>query len=215
MLSSPKLCAKRRLQICLKCGIVIMIFGIYFVILLRESIAALEVTNKQTSAAVSSINNIEQQQYEGNRKHHRKSSGQYPNHLQQILLALNRSILATNKTNHHHRFKYKRHHHQLEIPPPPPPPFPSTTINPIYEYSDELNAAAEKDFAERQSRLWEACSRYNMVGTHPPNAWEFFISPGHSLTWCNVFKAASSTWMYYFNILGLSLKKKSKKKNQK
>lgn len=44
---STKLCAKRRFQICLKCLIIIMVFGIYFIILLRESIAALEVTNRQ------------------------------------------------------------------------------------------------------------------------------------------------------------------------
>lgn len=163
-----------------------------------------------------------QQQYENNRKHHRKSPGQYPNQLKN-----NRSIVPSSaninvNAQPHHRFKYKRHHqqqqnhhHQSEHKPAetthpsqqptPPPPTTPTTINPIYEYSDELNAAAEMDFSERQSRLWEACSRNNMVGTHPPNAWEFFISPGHSLTWCNVFKAASSTWMYYFNILGLRM----------
>lgn len=88
------------------------------------------------------------------------------------------------------------------LPPQIPPSAVPTTVNPIYEYSDELNAAAEHDFTERQSRLWDACNRNNMIGTHSPNAWEFFISSGHSLAWCNVFKAASSTWMYYFNILG-------------
>lgn len=75
-----------------------------------------------------------------------------------------------------------------------------TTVNPIYEYSDEINAAAEHDFAERQAKLWEVCAKYNFERT--PNAWEFFISPGHNLAWCNVFKAGSSTWIYYFNILG-------------
>lgn len=77
-----------------------------------------------------------------------------------------------------------------------------TTVNPIYEYSDEINAAAEHDFAERQAKLWDVCVKYNFGRT--PNAWEFFISPGHNLAWCNVFKAGSSTWLYYFNILGES-----------
>lgn len=77
-----------------------------------------------------------------------------------------------------------------------------TTLNPIYEYSEELNAAAEQDFNERRKRLWDVCERINFVGRYPPNAWEFFISPGHGIAWCNIFKAASSTWMYYFNILG-------------
>ncbi|XP_046393316.1 carbohydrate sulfotransferase 11-like [Ischnura elegans] len=34
-----------------------------------------------------------------------------------------------------------------------------------------------------------------------PNAWEFFIDERHRLVWCNVFKAASSSWMYNFNLL--------------
>lgn len=77
-----------------------------------------------------------------------------------------------------------------------------TTINPIYEYSEEENAAAEHDFNQRKSRLIDTCAKLDIYEKQPPNAWEFFISPGHGLAWCNVFKAASSTWMYYFNILG-------------
>jgi chondroitin 4-sulfotransferase 11 len=46
-----------------------------------------------------------------------------------------------------------------------------------------------------------------MANKLSPNAWEFFISPGHGIAWCNVFKAASTTWMYYMNILaGYDLK---------
>lgn len=36
---------------------------------------------------------------------------------------------------------------------------------------------------------------------HRPNAWEFLVNRQHHLIWCNVFKAASSSWMYNFNIL--------------
>lgn len=78
----------------------------------------------------------------------------------------------------------------------------STTLNPVYEYSEEINAQAEHDFNERRKHLRDVCERHKLAGKLTPNAWEFFISPGHGLTWCNVFKAASSTWMYYFNILG-------------
>lgn len=78
----------------------------------------------------------------------------------------------------------------------------STTLNPVYEYSEEINAQAERDFNERRQHLWEVCERSKIVGKFSPNAWEFFLSPGHGLAWCNVFKAASTTWMYYFNILG-------------
>lgn len=80
----------------------------------------------------------------------------------------------------------------------------STTVNPIYEYSEEKNALAEHDFERRRDHLWRMCSKYEFIDRYPPNAWEFFISPGHGIAWCNVFKAASSTWMYYFNILGKS-----------
>lgn len=76
------------------------------------------------------------------------------------------------------------------------------TVNPIYEYSDEMNAATMLEMAQRQTHLWEACAKLDLIGRHTPNAWEFVLSPGHSLSWCNVFKAASSTWLYYFNILG-------------
>lgn len=79
----------------------------------------------------------------------------------------------------------------------------SSTVNPIYEYSEELNTAAEMQFNERKAKLWDECVKHNIIGKYPPNAWEFFISPGHGITWCNIFKAASSTWMYYFNILGM------------
>lgn len=78
----------------------------------------------------------------------------------------------------------------------------SSTLNPVYEYSEEINAQAEKDFNERRQHLWKVCERSKALKDLSPNAWEFFISPGHGLAWCNVFKAASTTWMYYFNILG-------------
>ncbi|XP_072385912.1 carbohydrate sulfotransferase 11-like [Diabrotica undecimpunctata] len=48
---------------------------------------------------------------------------------------------------------------------------------------------------------------------HRPNSWEFLVDNKHHLIWCNVFKAASTSWMYNFNILaGYSPKflKKSK-----
>lgn len=36
---------------------------------------------------------------------------------------------------------------------------------------------------------------------HRPNPWEFLISNKYHLVWCNVFKAASTSWMYNFNLL--------------
>lgn len=36
---------------------------------------------------------------------------------------------------------------------------------------------------------------------HRPNPWEFLINNKYHLVWCNVFKAASTSWMYNFNLL--------------
>ena len=33
------------------------------------------------------------------------------------------------------------------------------------------------------------------------NPWEYLLDAPHNLAWCNVFKAASSSWMWIFNIL--------------
>lgn len=33
------------------------------------------------------------------------------------------------------------------------------------------------------------------------NAWEFLVNRQYGLVWCNVFKAASSSWMWNFNLL--------------
>ena len=79
-----------------------------------------------------------------------------------------------------------------------------STPNPIYEYSEEISAIAEHNFAERRQTLADGCAKWQLADKYPPNAWEFFISPGHGLAWCNIFKAASSAWLYNFNILGKS-----------
>lgn len=36
---------------------------------------------------------------------------------------------------------------------------------------------------------------------HKANPWEFLINKKYHLVWCNVFKAASTSWMYNFNLL--------------
>ncbi|KAH1006347.1 hypothetical protein HUJ05_007092 [Dendroctonus ponderosae] len=36
---------------------------------------------------------------------------------------------------------------------------------------------------------------------HSPNPWEYLVDHRHHMVWCNVFKAASTSWMYNFNIL--------------
>ena len=36
---------------------------------------------------------------------------------------------------------------------------------------------------------------------HRVNPWEYLINREYRLVWCNVFKSASSSWMYIFNVL--------------
>ena len=37
---------------------------------------------------------------------------------------------------------------------------------------------------------------------HQVKPWEYFINRKYNLVWCNVFKSASTTWMYILNVLG-------------
>lgn len=62
------------------------------------------------------------------------------------------------------------------IPPSPPPPSP-------------LSQTCKKYGLDKPSNTYEA------------NAWELLISKEHNLIWCPVFKAASSTWFFNFNLL--------------
>ncbi|XP_046393315.1 carbohydrate sulfotransferase 11-like isoform X2 [Ischnura elegans] len=67
--------------------------------------------------------------------------------------------------------------------------------------------ALEAELARRRSRVWQTCKANGLVtedgnSLGEPNAWEFFVDDNHHLVWCNVFKAASSSWMYNFNLLG-------------
>lgn len=219
---SSKLCARKKCHKCLKFLLVVLVIGIYFVILLRESFAAWELTKAKNS-------NIEVSKYQQLRalplieNKTKQSRTKSKLKLAFVLLRIWFSFLfhffvprkwqlqsRAPRKYHHHRKSINdliRQHNRWEAGQPMNKSVVSTTVqpttlNPVYEYSEEVNAAAEYDFSQRRSRLWDTCEKINFVGRYPPNAWEFFISPGHGIAWCNVFKAASSTWMYYFNILG-------------
>ncbi|XP_011505455.1 PREDICTED: carbohydrate sulfotransferase 11 [Ceratosolen solmsi marchali] len=65
---------------------------------------------------------------------------------------------------------------------------------------------AEMRMSERRKYLSERCSEESLDkpgndSLHRPNAWEFLVNRDHHLIWCNVFKAASTSWMYNFNLL--------------
>uniref|UniRef100_A0AAG5DTI5 Carbohydrate sulfotransferase n=1 Tax=Anopheles atroparvus TaxID=41427 RepID=A0AAG5DTI5_ANOAO len=214
----PVKLTKRRCYLCLKIAVLVVVFGLYFMLLLRESMSALTATSSSSSSAGSSpfsssaaskpsfaalssrsgtvakvnggkldpLSLLSVHRY-GKGKHgtvegrlarpESKQRRQFPPLLNGPDGKESKAAMATAGGNH-------------------------STLNPVYEYSDEMNAAAETDFNERRMMLWNVCAEHRIIGKYPPNAWEFFISPGHGIAWCNIFKAASSTWMYYFNILG-------------
>jgi len=71
--------------------------------------------------------------------------------------------------------------------------------NPIEDYDVE---ELEEELTKRRKRVRDVCEATGLDREVDPNAWEFFVDHRHHLIWCNVFKAASSTWMYNFNLLG-------------
>lgn len=203
MLMSTIQCTKKRLQLYLKILLIVSVIAIYFVVLLRESFAAWESSSLSASSSISAaaaaaavaaaaakndINSGHGIRLDGNEK---------------------RDSLKRNSNHHHHKFgssvgllNKSRANGSDGGGGGAISTTPSTTVNPIYEYSEEKVAIAELDFHRRSNHLWKMCAKYEFIDRYPPNAWEFFISSGHGIAWCNVFKAASSTWMYYFNILG-------------
>ncbi|ROT74612.1 putative carbohydrate sulfotransferase 11 [Penaeus vannamei] len=62
---------------------------------------------------------------------------------------------------------------------------------------------------ERRSEIRRRCERFltSEELQEAPNSREFLINKDYGLVWCNVFKAASSTWLYNFLLLaGISKK---------
>lgn len=64
----------------------------------------------------------------------------------------------------------------------------------------------QKRLTQRKLHLNKACHTLGLdkIGNdtlHKPNPWEYLVDRKHHLVWCNVFKAASTSWMYNFNIL--------------
>lgn len=67
---------------------------------------------------------------------------------------------------------------------------------------DGINTSAISTRMEARKKLLEGnCWKLGLTTHQRPNPWEFLISRQYKLVWCNVFKAASTTWLYNFNIL--------------
>ncbi|CAB3228835.1 unnamed protein product [Arctia plantaginis] len=62
----------------------------------------------------------------------------------------------------------------------------------------EVNARMEA----RRAYLRAECSNLGLGGSgQKANAWEYLINRQYHVIWCNVFKAASTSWMYNFNLM--------------
>lgn len=67
-------------------------------------------------------------------------------------------------------------------------------------------AEVELRMDERRRHLQDTCHRLGLDipgndSFHRPNPWEFLVNRPFKIVWCNVFKAASTSWMYNFNLL--------------
>ncbi|KAI8420150.1 hypothetical protein MSG28_008721 [Choristoneura fumiferana] len=62
----------------------------------------------------------------------------------------------------------------------------------------EVNARMDA----RRKFLRSECSRLGLDGSsHKAYAWEYLINRQYHVIWCNIFKAASTSWMYNFNLM--------------
>ncbi|XP_068630470.1 carbohydrate sulfotransferase 11 [Battus philenor] len=57
------------------------------------------------------------------------------------------------------------------------------------------------ELEKRSATVHEVC-RQRSLDSQTINNKEFFVDHENNLVWCNIFKAASSSWLYQFNILG-------------
>ncbi|CAG0915512.1 unnamed protein product [Notodromas monacha] len=57
-----------------------------------------------------------------------------------------------------------------------------------------------KELKDRRQHLGERCAELGLMTTDA-NPWEFAINPEYHLVYCNVFKAASTSWITVFNQL--------------
>ncbi|XP_059048323.1 carbohydrate sulfotransferase 11 [Achroia grisella] len=68
------------------------------------------------------------------------------------------------------------------------------------EWTEPDNATIV-ELEKRAERVQDVC-RKRTIKSKSINSKEFFVDHAHNLVWCNIFKAASSSWLYKFNILG-------------
>jgi len=85
--------------------------------------------------------------------------------------------------------------------------------------SDENRKMMQSRMLARTEDMKAACSKHGLDvrgedQLHRPYPWEYFINWEHNFVWCNVFKSASTSWMYVFNVMAGYPQKFLKKTNQ-
>ena len=71
---------------------------------------------------------------------------------------------------------------------------------------EENNDQEYKRMVKRKMLKEEVCHKFGLDTNgndtlHQINPWEYMINEKYKLVWCNVFKSASTSWMYIFNVL--------------
>uniref|UniRef100_A0A182WKU9 Carbohydrate sulfotransferase n=1 Tax=Anopheles minimus TaxID=112268 RepID=A0A182WKU9_9DIPT len=77
----------------------------------------------------------------------------------------------------------------------------NSTINSQYRLDMDY---MKQRMQHRVERLQKKCAEYRLNESkhnYKPKAWEYLIQHEYHLVWCNVFKAASTSWMYNFNLM--------------
>ena len=64
----------------------------------------------------------------------------------------------------------------------------------------------ESSMRKRREVMRAACHREGLDkkahdNLHRIRSWEYLINKRYNIVWCNVFKSASSSWMFIFNLL--------------
>jgi len=158
----------RRLQTYLKIGACVLVGLCYFAFLFRESLNAYEHRERATAAELEAESEPSKQQLKLKRQQLQRQRILAKQQEQGKGIAGGNASAGSSSS-------------QAAAPPPPPP---ATTLNPVYEYSEELHSRTERELQRRSEHLAAVCDRYKLQEKYPPNPWEFFVSPGHNnLVW--------------------------------
>ncbi|EDV50246.1 carbohydrate sulfotransferase 11 isoform X1 [Drosophila erecta] len=146
----------------------------------------------------------QQQQQQEQQQQQPQQHGQFPYPVVRYpVLLLNKNknkdltVVATGKTKNKWRYVDKDSNQTLL---PLIPEYAVQTLTP------QEMLQVEQRMDQRRERLKDKCSAYGLDvlghdAWHTPNTWEFLVNKKYHIIWCNVFKAASSSWMFNFNVL--------------